>query len=135
MMFALNPYFGRTLLDDPFFTVREPRANRFSFHTDIKDTGNEILIEAELPGFKKEELEINLEGDLLTISAEKKEEQNEECERYVRKERFAGSYKRSFTLSGIVCDKIGATFENGLLTLTLPKEEKKEPTGRKIAIA
>lgn len=139
MMFALNPYFERTFFNDPFFfTSGEQRALRPSFRTDIKDTADAFVIEAELPGFKKEELKIELQKDLLTVSAEKtesKEEESKEENRFLRKERFIGTFKRSFTLSGIEQDAITASFEDGLLTLTLPKKEKKEEAVRQIAIA
>lgn len=136
MMFALNPYFERTLFSDPFFFEAEEHFTRpLSFKTDIKDTGKAIVIEAELPGFQKDDVEITLQEDLLTITAKKSETKKEEEDRFLRKERYSNAYERRFTLSEIDKDGITATLENGLLSLMLPKKEKKEEQARKILIA
>ncbi|MBQ8235275.1 MAG: Hsp20/alpha crystallin family protein [Clostridia bacterium] len=137
-MFELTPFARRALRYDPFFFV--DREASFSapvaFRTDIKDEGAHFLIEAELPGFKKEEIDISLEKDVLTVRAQRKEEKEEkDASGYVRKERHYGSYSKSFDLSGIDSEQISASLENGILTLKLPKKEKEVPTARKIALA
>lgn len=137
-MFELTPFARRVLRYDPFFFVDREQVPSapLSFRTDIKDAGEHFLIEAELPGFKKEEIDISVENEVLTISAQHKEEKEEkDAQGYVRKERRYGSYSRSFDLTGIDSEQIGAALENGILTLTLPKKVKERPAARKIALA
>jgi HSP20 family protein len=91
----------------------------------IKDTKEGYHIEVAAPGFEKESFKVNVEDDLLTISAEAKEEKLEEGEKFSRREFTQSSFKRSFTLpKTIVTDKITAGYENGILKVTLPKQEE-----------
>jgi len=99
---------------------------------DIKEKENEYLIEADLPGVRKEEIKVDLDNDRLTISVEKNEEINEEKENYIRRERRSGSYCRSFYVENVMEDQISAKFENGVLSMVLPKREAKP--GRKNSI-
>ena len=100
------------------------------------DTGDAFKLEAELPGFDKEDIQINIENDCLTISAEHKSEKKEENEKknFVKRERFYGSYTRSFDVSGINVDGIEAKYENGILILTMPKKAAEIPASRKLEI-
>lgn len=93
------------------------------FRTDVLDKGDKYVLEAELPGFQKEDIHIDLSGDTLTIHAEHSEEKEEKKHQYVRRERKFGSYSRSFDVSGIQADKIGASYKDGILSLELPKAE------------
>lgn len=93
------------------------------FRTDVLDKGDKYVLEAELPGFKKEDIHIDLNGDTLTIRAEHTEEKEEKEKEYVRRERKYGSYSRSFDVSGIQADKIGASYKDGILELELPKAQ------------
>lgn len=99
---------------------------------DIKEKDNEYLIEADLPGVKKEEINVDLDNNRLTISVVKNEEINEEKENYIRRERRSGSYCRSFNVENVIEEQISAKFENGVLSLVLPKKEPKQ--GRKSSI-
>jgi len=90
---------------------------------DIKENEKEYIVEADLPGVKKEEINAELHNDRLTISVARNEEVNEERENYIRKERRSGSYSRSFYVENVVEDQISAKFENGVLSVTLPKKE------------
>jgi HSP20 family protein len=101
---------------------------------DIKETEKEYVVEAEVPGFKKEDITIDIDEDRLTISAEAKEEKEEKKENYIRKERSYKSMSRSFSIANVLTDKAVAKFEDGILTITLPKKEEKEITGKKISI-
>ena len=96
--------------------------------TDVKETDAGYEIDIDLPGFKKEEIKMQLDNGYLTVSAEKgldKEEKNENG-RYVRRERYAGSMSRSFYVGeNIAEDDIHPRYENGILTFSLPKEDKK----------
>ncbi|MBR2592308.1 MAG: Hsp20/alpha crystallin family protein [Oscillospiraceae bacterium] len=114
------------------------RAPMKTFSTDLVDTGDAYRLDAELPGFNKDEIQVDLNGDLLTIKAEhneEKEEKSDEKQGYVYRERRYGTFTRSFDVSGI--DKAGITgkYENGVLSVTLPKMAKPEKEVRKIDLA
>ncbi len=96
----------------------------------IKDTKEGYQIEVAAPGFKKEDISVKVEGNLLTISAETKQESEVKEEKYTRKEFNFSSFKRSFTLpKTIEVAKVGGNYENGILTVTLPKKEEAKETG------
>ena len=108
-----------------------------SFNTDIQDTGKEYVLEAELPGFKKEDIHVEVQDGVLTISAkheEKQDEKDEKSGKYVRRERRYGSYQRSFNLNGVDAKNIQGAYENGVLKLTLPKEQPTVPETHRIEI-
>ena len=93
----------------------------------FEDKGN-LKIILELPGVKLEDVKISLENQILTVHGEKKQVAEEKSERWHRYERSYGSFERTFTLPGTVdVDRIQATMEQGVLTLTLPKSEKARP--------
>nr|WP_239559380.1 Hsp20/alpha crystallin family protein [Sporohalobacter salinus] len=104
------------------------------FRTDIKETEEEYIIEAELPGLDKEDITLEVDGDSLVISANNEETIEEEREGYLRKERKVGRFQRSFRLDNVNEDGIEADYENGLLTVTLPKEEPGSTETRTIDI-
>ena len=105
-----------------------------SFRTDIRDTGDKFILEAELPGFKKEDIKLDLKDGILTISAQHSEENEEKKDSYIRRERRYGSFSRSFDVSGIQEDHITAAYNNGVLELTLPKAQPVVPAARQIDI-
>ncbi|MFZ5354247.1 MAG: Hsp20/alpha crystallin family protein [Bacillota bacterium] len=90
---------------------------------DIKENEKEYIISADLPGVNKEEINIDLKYDRLTISVERNEQINEEKENYIRRERRFGSMSRSFYVENVVEGDIKAKFENGVLSIVLPKRE------------
>lgn len=101
-------------------------------YSDIYEEKDGLVMKAELPGVDKKDLEITLEGDRLTIKAEKKEESKEDATHHAR-ERYYGSYLRSITLPYAVKeDRITAELENGVLEVRLPKGEEVKP--RKIEV-
>ena len=103
--------------------------------TDIRDTGDSYLLEAELPGFKKEEIRLDLNGDTLTISAKHENTTEEKGDNgYLRRERRYGAFARSFDVSGIKTEGITASYENGVLTLELPKAVPTRPVSRQIEL-
>ena len=105
------------------------------FRTDILDKGDHYLLQAELPGFNKEDIHVNLDGDRLTITAEHKEESDEKKDgQFVRRERRYGSFARSFDVTGIDTASISAAYENGVLELKLPKQQNQVPPTRQIDI-
>ena len=105
-----------------------------SFRTDIRDEGDKFVLEAELPGFKKEDIKLDLKDGILTISAQHSQESEEKQNSYIRRERRYGSFSRSFDVSGIQEDHIPAAYNNGVLELTLPKAQPVVPAARQIDI-
>jgi HSP20 family protein len=96
----------------------------------IKDTKEAYLVEVAAPGFVKENFNVKVEDELLTISAEAQEQKLDEGEKFTRKEYTQSSFKRTFTLpKTIASDKIGAAYENGILKVTLPKLEEAKQKG------
>ena len=95
-----------------------------AFRTDVIDQGDKYLLQAELPGFRKEDINIDLKNDLLTISASHKEEKDEEDQnKYIRKERCYRSYSRSFRVSNMEAGDIDASYNNVILEVTFPKKD------------
>lgn len=105
-----------------------------TFRTDVRDTGDAFILEAELPGFSKDDLNLDIENDCLTISAERTQDKEEEKPNYIKRERYYGSFSRSFDVSGIDIDKIEASYDDGILTLNLPKKPELVPATRKLEI-
>ena len=107
-----------------------------AFRTDIRDTGDSYVLEAELPGFRKEDISLDLKEGILTITATHSEssEQKDGEGSYIRRERRYGSFQRSFDVTGIEEKNITAAYENGVLSLTLPKAKPAEPEIHRIEI-
>lgn len=141
MMFDLIPfehrngnlfnYFDR-MMGDSFFSDFEKEIA--PCRTDILDQGDKFVLKADLPGFQKEEININIEGDRLTLNAEHKEEINDDKKDYIRRERRYGSMSRSFDIEGIDAERISASYQDGVLELTLPKLVETKPAARQIEI-
>lgn len=104
-----------------------------AFRTDIKDAGDRFVLAAELPGFHKEDISLDVKDGILTISAQHVEEKEQQGD-YIRRERRYGSFSRSFDISGIDENSVGATYQNGILELSLPKTVPAVPEARRIAI-
>lgn len=104
------------------------------FKTDIKETEDEYLIEAELPGMEKEDIDLELNNNYLTIKADNEEVIEEEEDNYIRKERRRGKYQRSFRLSNVQQDEIEAEYNDGILEVSLPKIEKEKDKRKTIDI-
>lgn len=142
-MFGLLPYSRR---DSSLFRMMDDFERNFfndsldgstQFRCDISEKDGNYLVEAELPGFDKEDIHVNLDGDRLTISATHKTETEDKDEdgKYIRRERHFGSYSRSFDVSEIDTENIKADYKNGMLSLTLPKAKAIAPVTRKIEIS
>lgn len=92
---------------------------------DVEEEADHFVVQAELPGLRKEEIKVSITGDTITISGERKREAEEKGKIFHRLERAYGRFSRSITLPGEVeVDKVKAKYENGILTLTLPKSER-----------
>ena len=105
-----------------------------SFKTDIKDEGDKYVMEAELPGFDKEDIKLDISGNDLVLTAEHKAENEDKQDKYIRRERTYGSYQRSFDLTGIDTNNITAEYKNGILTLDLPKMQEVKPETKRLEI-
>ena len=108
-----------------------------SCKTDIRDTGDSYVLEAELPGFQKDEIKISVESDTLTLSAVHKEKTEEEKAKdgtYLRRERSTSSYEQKLDISNVDTSKLHAVYENGVLTLTMPKKQPATPVSRQLEI-
>lgn len=100
---------------------------------DIYQTDKDVVVKASLPGIKPEEVDISITGDVLTVKGEHKEEEEEKEADYFRKERRYGAFRRIVTLPvSVKADKAEATFENGVLTVALPKAEEIKPKQIKV---
>ena len=142
-MFDMMPFERRNSMArfDPFRELENFEKSFFGdfgggFRTDIKDKGDHYELEADLPGVKKEDIAVDIDGDCLTISAQRdsqREEKNDQ-EQYVRRERSYGSYSRSFDISNVKSEEISGSYENGVLKLVLPKRSPTGSTSRRLDI-
>ena len=95
---------------------------------DLVEDKDNLIVNAELPGMKKEQIEIALHDGVLTLSGERKDEQKYQDAETYRSERFLGRFQRSISLPAPVdADKVKATYKDGILTVTLPKTEEAKP--------
>lgn len=140
-MFALTPFERRgydlfDMFNDFDRDLFAPTEKLGRIKTDIRDEGNKLVMEAELPGFAKEDINLDITDNMLTLSAEHKENKDEKNKegKYIRRERSYGSYKRSFDLTGINAEAIKAEYKNGILFIDLPKEEIEQPKSRRLEI-
>jgi HSP20 family protein len=102
---------------------------------DIYEEGDNIILKSEMPGMTKEDIEVNLTDDTITLSGEKKKEEKVEKKDYYRLERSFGSFKRSFALpSEVQSDRAKASFKNGILEIKIPKSEEAKKKEKKIKI-
>jgi len=124
------------LFDDaftrPFSIMREGGATWSSPAIDMYQTDNEVVVKAAVPGFKADEVQINVTGDttapVVTIKGESKHDEEKKDQSWHIREQRWGAFERSVTLpTGVISDRAKADFENGILTITLPKSEELKP--------
>lgn len=132
-MFGLTSYEGQRR-HDPLFGKNASRIMK----TDIRETEKTYELDVDLPGFKKEDIQVQLKDGYLTITANKGVEHNEQDQksgRYIRRERYSGSCSRSFYVGeNITEEDIEAKFENGILQVTVPKKAPEVPAQKQIMI-
>ena len=140
-MFGLTPYTRNFYVAsyDPFKEMEEFEKRFFgqrtpAMKTDIREADGAYILEAELPGFTREDIHAEIKNGYLTIRAERKSESEDNNENFLRRERSFGSFSRTFDLEGIDADAISASFKNGVLTLELPKLAPKAEEARKVEI-
>ena len=117
---------------DDFFN--DNKETVYGINTDIKEIENGYMLEASLPGFKKENITLEINNDVLVINAKKDQEIKEESNGYLRREINRGQFKRSFNIDGIKVEEINAKYENGILEVILPKLEDKVEHNKHIEI-
>ncbi len=113
---------------DDFFDdfVPMPRMPKNDMKCDVYEKAGRVHIELDVPGFKKEDVKVDLDDGILSIEATKKEETEEKDKNYYRKERTFGTFKRQFSVGNIKESDINAKFNDGVLKISFPKEEQKE---------
>ena len=144
----LPSIFGENLFDDffsdPFgMMVPQSRDPLYGKHgknlmkTDVRETENTYEVDIDLPGFKKDEIDVDLKDGYLTIRASKglDKDQKDKEGKYIRQERYAGACSRSFYVGEVEPDQVSAKYEDGILKISVPKQAKKElPKSTTIAI-
>ncbi len=116
--------------DDPFdalwnsFFDNVMDRSEIGFRTDVKEKDDKYIIDAELPGMDKEDINVEMDDNYLTITANNEHYEEEEKEGYIRRERKKGNYHRSFYIENIKEDGVEAEYDNGILEITLPKKEE-----------
>ncbi len=116
------------------FTHEDMASGGWSPSVDIFESEGEIVFEAELPGMKREDFEVSIENNVITLKGERRFEKKDEADNYHRVERAYGAFTRSFSLPrSVSADNTTADFRNGVLRVSLPKKE--EAKARKIEIA
>lgn len=146
MTYVNAQYFGENLFNDDWMNFGFPEVEKALYgkhashemKTDVRETDSGYEVDIDLPGFKKDEINIQLDNGYLSISAAKgldKDEQDKEG-KYIRKERYAGSMSRSFYVgNAITQDDIKAKYESGILRLSVPKKAAEEiESAKRIAI-
>ena len=147
-MFGMNGRNHELSLYDPFREMENLERSFFNepfgaffnapglteFKTDITDEGDHYLLQSDLPGFDKKDISLQLNGNMLTIQAERQSSTEENDKKVIRMERSYGTYTRQFNVSQIDTDNIKASYDNGVLSLTLPKKNKVLPESRTLEI-
>ena len=115
--------FDNFFRDDDFFTKKQNSLMR----TDVKEMKDKYEIKVDLPGYEKENINLSLNNGYLEISAKMNKEENDEEEKYVRRERFVGECSRSFFVGDDITEEdINAEFKNGILKIDVPKKDSTE---------
>ena len=116
------------LVDDAFVRPTSGLGMLRSPAVDMIENEDEFVVKASLPGVRSDDINISVTGDALTIRGEMKSEREEEKDNYIFRERRSGSFSRSLALpTSVIAEKAKAEFENGILTLSLPKAEEVKP--------
>ena len=145
----LPSIFGENLFDEffddnfgmlPMWNGRNPLYGKHAknlMKTDVRETEDTYEVDIDLPGFKKDEISVDLEDGYLTIRAAKGLDKDEKDKKgkYIRQERYAGACSRSFYVGDVKAEDVSAKYEDGILKLSMPKQAKKElPKSSTIAI-
>lgn len=131
----MAPRLGRRLFRTPWRGL-EPEWGMFGPEVDVFQRGNELVIRADLPGLTKNDVQVDVTEDSVSIYGERKREYDEEREGVYRAERSYGSFSRVIPLpEGAITDQAKATFENGVLEITMPAPPEQVTRGRRLEIS
>lgn len=123
------------MMETPWWTRWPTLAGEFSPTLDVYEEGGEVVVKAEMPGMKKEEIHVDIGDDSVTISGEKKKEEKVERKDYYRHERSHGSFARTCALpAGVETEKARATFKDGVLEVRVPKTEEAKRKAKTVPI-
>ncbi len=115
--------------------VKFPEMEEVAPQVDIFEDRGDVVVKAEIPGMKKEDIDVNMTDDMITISGEKKKEEKVEKKDYYRVERSYGSFSRSFHMpKDVQADKAKAVFKDGVLEIRVPKTEEAKSKEKKVAV-
>lgn len=131
---SFDDFFDGFFNDDFFSPMNFGFGNNQKFNADIRETQNEYLVSAELPGVKKEDINLEYKDNILIISAKRDEVINEEKDNYIKRERTYGQISRAFHVENVDKAQISAKFENGELQIILPKVNKEISETNRILI-
>lgn len=124
----MDDLFGRFSGDWTGLPLSSPRREMWWPVLDIAERDDAVVVKAEIPGMNSEDIDISVQGNILTISGEKKNTTEQKEENYYHVERRYGSFHRNISLpSGVNANKIEATYREGVLTVTMPKKEESKP--------
>jgi len=117
-----------TLFDSPTGLARPTVARRWIPAMDLTETADDFVLQADLPGLTPQDVTIDVEDRVLTVSGERKAQEVTEDESFIRVERASGAFRRTLTLpEGVDADAVAASFENGVLEVRIPKPEARKP--------
>jgi len=144
-MFGLVPFRNRSLANRDFFNhfmqsffdddfMAPVIAMGNTFRVDLRETEDEYIVEADLPGVKKGDIALRYEHPYLTITAKREEAEEAKAENYVRRERHYGQFQRSIYIDNVQDEGINAKFNDGVLTVILPKRDKTQKSSGNITI-
>lgn len=124
-----NRFFGEISMPSVFSQEWAPTV-------DVSETKDNVVVKAEIPGMEAKDMDVSFSGDVLTIKGEKKTEEEKKDEHYFYRERYSGSFQRSFRLPvAVKSEKADAAFKEGVLTITIPKAEEAKKKEIKIKTA
>ena len=139
-MLALTPFYRHSLYD-PFRDFEKLERRFFGdrtvpdFRFDLYEEGEIYVIKADLPGIAKADIDIEIEPPYLTVRATREAPSAEGTDRrYIHSERFYGSFERTFDIAGVDAESVSAAYENGVLTLTMPKKKAESTKKKSIAV-
>lgn len=126
----IDSIFNDFFNNDSFFSSLD----NGNMNVDVKENGDEYIVDVDLPGIDKDAINVELRDNRLTIAVERNEVQEDNRSNYIRKERRATSMARSFLVDNVKREDVKAEFNNGVLTITLPKSEATRPDSHRIDI-
>ena len=130
----MNRVFEETF-GSPLYRGDQPGVGTWSPAVDIFETGDEIIVKAEVPGLAKDQVRVEVENGVLTLHGERKFEREVKDENYLRIERSYGAFHRAFGLATVIQqDQIKAVFKDGVLEVTMPKAEEAKPKQVKVEV-